>query len=285
MSAGASRTTGRNAGRGAFAGALRAWRRRRRVSQLELALSAGTTQRHVSFIEGGRSFPGRVMVVRLAEALEVPLRERNALLLAAGYAPAYEETPLDDPKLGPVRGALERVLTGHRPYPAVVTDRRGDLVSANDAFWKLVDGAAPGLLAHPVSVPRLLLHPEGLAPRIANPDEWARHVVDALRRKALRDPDERLEALAGELAGLVPPQRRELPHDHAGFAVPLRLRSDDGELRLLTTLTHFGTAADVTVSELTLEAFLPADETTASALEHGHPWGGAAGPHLGVPGV
>ena len=174
---------GQTAGQvGGLAGALREWRGRRRVSQLELALRAGTTQRHVSFIESGRSVPGRAMVVRLAESLEVPLRERNALLLAAGYAPAYPQTHLDDPRLGPVRAALERILAGHQPYPAVVVDRHGDLVAANDGFGALTAGVAPELLTPPVSVPRVLLHPQGLAPRIINLDEWAWHVIDRLRQ-------------------------------------------------------------------------------------------------------
>jgi transcriptional regulator with XRE-family HTH domain len=172
----------RDSEHGRFADALRGWRRRRRVSQLELARRAATTQRHVSFVESGRSVPGRAMVVRLAEALEVPLRERNALLLAAGYAPAYQETRFDDPKLDPVRTALLRILQGHLPGPAVIVDRHGDLVSANDAFAVLTDGVAPQLLAPPVNVARLLLHPQGVAPRIANLDEWAWHVIDAFRR-------------------------------------------------------------------------------------------------------
>jgi transcriptional regulator with XRE-family HTH domain len=171
-----------------FAPALRGWRRRRRVSQLELAARAGTTQRHVSFIQSGRSVPGRAMVVRLAESLEVPLRERNALLLAAGYAPSYPETRLDDPKLDPVRTALARILDGHRPYPAVIVDRHGDLVAANDAFWALTEGVAAPLRAPPVNVPRLLLHPQGMAPRIANLDQWAWHVIDALRQETMRNP-------------------------------------------------------------------------------------------------
>jgi transcriptional regulator with XRE-family HTH domain len=249
-----------------FALALRGWRERRRVSQLELALRAGTTQRHVSFVESGRSVPGRSMVIRLAEALEVPLRERNALLLDAGYAPAYEETRLDDPKLGAVRTALERILDGHLPYPAVISDRHGDLVLANAAFGPLTEGAAPELLAPPVSLARLLLHPRGMAPRIANLDEWAWHVVDAVEREAARNPGERLAALVDELHALMPDRSRQPGPDHIGFAVPLRLSSDDGELRLLTTLTHFGTATDVTVAELRLEAFLPADEETAAIL-------------------
>jgi transcriptional regulator with XRE-family HTH domain len=245
---------------------LRDWRERRRVSQLELALRAGTTQRHVSFIESGRSVPGRSMVIRLAEALEVPLRERNALLLAGGFAPVYEETPLEDPKLDAVRTALERILDGHLPYPAIVTDRHGDLVLANAAFAPLTEGAAPELLEPPVSVARLLLHPRGMAPQIANLDEWAWHVVDAVQRDAEHNPSERRRALAAELDELMSDRRRRLGPDHIGFAVPLRLRSDDGELQLLTTLTHFGTATNVTLAELRLEAFLPADEATAAIL-------------------
>jgi transcriptional regulator with XRE-family HTH domain len=249
-----------------FARRLRAWRQRRRVSQLELAARAGTTQRHLSFIESGRSVPGRAMVVRLAESLEVPLRDRNDLLLAAGYAPAYHETRLDDPGLEPVRTALARVLDGHLPYPAVIVDRHGDLVGANDAFWVLTEGVAAPLRAPPVNVPRLLLHPRGMAPRIANLDQWAWHVIDALRQETMRNPNDRLQALVAELEGLVPERPRHLGPDHLGFAVPLRLCSSDGELRLLSTLTHFGTAVDVTVAELRLEAFLPADQATAAIL-------------------
>jgi transcriptional regulator with XRE-family HTH domain len=249
-----------------FAAALRAWRRRRRVSQLELALRAGTTQRHVSFIEGGRSVPGRAMVVRLAESLEVPLRERNALLLAAGYAPAYAETRFDDPRLDPLRTALARVLDGHLPSPAVIVDRHSDLVAANDAFWALTDGVAAHLREPPVNVARLLLHPHGMAPRIVNLDHWAWHVIDALRQEAMRNPTDRLQALVTELEDLVPERPRHLGPDHLGFAVPLRRAAPRGELQLLTTLTHFGTAVDVTVAELRLEAFLPADQATASIL-------------------
>jgi transcriptional regulator with XRE-family HTH domain len=242
------------------------WRGRRRVSQLELAGRAGTTQRHLSFIESGRSVPGRAMVMRLAEALEIPLRERNALLLAAGYAPAYQETRFDDPKLDPVRTALQRILRGHLPYPAVITDRHGDLVAANDVLWVLTDGVAAQLREPPVNLPRLLLHPHGMAPRIANLDQWAWHVIDALRQETTRNPNDRLQALVTELEGLVPEHPRHLGSDYLGFAVPMRLSSSDGELQLLTTLTHFGTAVDVTVAELRLEAFLPADQATAAIL-------------------
>jgi transcriptional regulator with XRE-family HTH domain len=249
-----------------FTDALRGWRRRRRVSQLELALRAGTTQRHVSFIESGRSAPGRGIVIRLAEALELPLRERNALLLEAGFAPAYEDTPLEDPKLDAIRTALERILDGHLPYPAVITDRDGDLVLANAAFAPLTDGVAPELLTPPVSLARLLLDPRGMAPRIVNLDEWGWHIIDAVQREAVRNPTERREALVAELEALVPDRPRQPGPDHIGFAVPLRLASEDGELCLVTTLSHFGTATNVTVAELRLEAFLPADDATARIL-------------------
>jgi transcriptional regulator with XRE-family HTH domain len=252
--------------RSGLANALRGWRRRRRVSHLELALRAGSTQRYVSFIEGGRSVPSRAIVIRLAEALEVPLRERNALLLSAGYAPAYAETRFDDPTLGPIRNALERILEGHLPCPAVITDRYGDLISSNSAFWALTEDVAPALLAPPVNVSRLLLHPQGMAPRIINLEHWGWHVIDALHQRTVRNPNARLDALVTELKEFVPDRPREMAPDYRGFAVPLRLRSSDGDLQLLTTLTHFGTAIDVTVAELTLEAFLPADEATAAIL-------------------
>jgi len=247
-----------------FAQALREWRERRRVSQLELALRAGTTQRHVSFIERGRSLPGRGMVVRLAEALDVPLRERNALLRAAGFAPAYRETTLEDPSLDPVRGALEHVLDGHLPYPAVLTDRHAQLVAANRAVDALLAGAAPWLLETPVNLARVLLHPEGMAPRIRNLTEWGWHVIDGLARKAERDGNRVLETLIAELRDYIPGRPGHVPPGHLGFAVPLRVRAGEHELELLTTLAHFATAIEVEVSELTLEAFLPADAATSA---------------------
>lgn len=248
-----------------FARALAGWRTRRRVSQLELALRAGTTQRHVSFVESGRSLPGRAMVVRLAEALELPLRERNGLLALAGYAPAYAETALDDAKLGAVREALDRILAGHRPYPAVAVGRGSELVAANTAFWTLVEGSAAHLLDRPLNVARLMLHPEGLGGRIVNFDEWAWHIVDAVRHEAARNPDERSTPLVAELEALAG-DRPSPGANHLGFAVPLQLRTQAGELRLITTLTQFSTAMDVTISELRIEAFLPADDATAAAL-------------------
>ncbi|MGW0970455.1 helix-turn-helix domain-containing protein [Streptomyces sp. NPDC002516] len=248
----------------AFARELSRWRHARRVSQLELASRAGTTQRYVSFIERGRSVPGRDIVIRLAESLELTLRERNALLLSAGYAPAFAESPLDAAVLEPVREALDGILEGHLPYPAVVTGPLGELVAANAALDVLSEGAEPGLLEPPVNVLRLALHPRGMAPRVVNLDAWGRHIVENLRARALRSPDPRLDALVEELARYVP--AGEPGADHLGFAVPLRLRCPEGELRLLTTLTSFATAVDVTLAELHLEAFLPADRESAALL-------------------
>lgn len=233
---------------------LRSARRRHRLSQLDLALRAGTTQRHLSFMESGRSLPGRSMVVRLSESLELPLRERNELLLSAGYAPVYPQTPLDDPALEHVRTALRHVLTGHLPYPAVVVDARHELVLANDGFGLLTEGVAEHLLRPPVNVLRLSLHPEGLASRIVNLEQWAQHILDRIPRDDLYE----------ELSGYVP--HAAPGPDHVGFAVPVRLRSARGELRLTTTITTFATALDVTVAELRLEAFLPADAATAALL-------------------
>ena len=254
-----------------FAGELRRWRTSRRWSQLELALRAGTTQRHVSYMEQGRSQPGRSIVVRLAESMGLSLRERNGLLLAAGYAPVFAESRLDAPELRPVREALERILDGHLPYPAVVVRPYGELVAANAAFALLTDGCAPRLLAPPVNVLRLALHPEGLAPRVGNLPEWGRHIVESLRARALRSPDVRLDEFLAELEGYLP--SAPPGPDHLGFAVPLELRAGDADLRLLTTLTSFATAVDVTLAELHLEAFLPADEPTAAYLRE--TYGGA----------
>jgi transcriptional regulator with XRE-family HTH domain len=246
-----------------FPRALRDGRTRRRLSQLDLALRAGTTQRHLSFIESGRSLPGRNIVVRLAEALELPLRERNELLLAAGYAPAYPERSLDDPVLAPVRTAIDHILRGHLPYPALVVDRHGDLIAANDTFDLITEGAAAELVGPGKNVYRLALHPDGIAPRIQNLAEWARHILTRLRH---------LDELREELAGYVPDL--EPSAGQLGFAVPLRLRSSRGELHLMTTVTTFATAVDVTLAELKLEAFLPADQATADALQ------AAAGPSV-----
>ncbi|KOV11275.1 XRE family transcriptional regulator [Streptomyces sp. XY431] len=241
-----------------FPSTLRERRTGRRLSQLELAGRAGTTQRHLSFMESGRSAPGRGMVVRLAESLDLSLRERNELLLSAGYAPVYAECPLDGPELAPVRSALGHILEGHLPYPAVVVDGRGGIVAANAALGLLTEGVAPELLGRGANAYRLALHPAGLAPRIVNFAAWSRHVLAATSH---------LTELHDELAGYVPPlDESPAARDPLGFAVPLHLRSPFGELHLMTTVTTFATAVDVTLAELRLEAFLPVDEPTAAAL-------------------
>ncbi|NRQ33125.1 helix-turn-helix transcriptional regulator [Nonomuraea sp. NN258] len=243
---------------------LRRWRAVRRVSQLELATLAGTTQRHLSFVESGRSQPGRALVIRLAESLGLSLRQRNDLLALAGYAPVFTESSLDEQALAPVRTAIEQILRGHQPYPALVVGPYGRVVAANDAVEVFTEGAAPELLRPPVNMLRLMLHPDGMARRIRNLGEWGRHVIDALRASARRSPDPRMDDFVDELAAYVP--EAPVGPDHLGFAVPMRLASADGELRLITTLTSFATATDVTVAELQLEAFLPADQPTADLL-------------------
>jgi transcriptional regulator with XRE-family HTH domain len=247
-----------------FGEALRRWRGLRRMSQLELALLAGTTQRHLSFVERGRSMPGRGMVVRLAESLKLPLRERNALLLTAGYAPAYPETALASDALSAVREALNAVLQGHEPYPAMMVDRSGMLLAANTACEVFFRDVAPELLEPPVNTRRVALHPAGMACRIVNFEQWAPHVTETLRHECMSNPDPTLESLLAELDGYV--ARVPPGSDHIGFAVPLGLRIPEGELRLITTLTSFVTATDVSLAELRLEAFLPADRDTADLL-------------------
>ncbi|GAB2806968.1 helix-turn-helix transcriptional regulator [Actinoallomurus bryophytorum] len=243
---------------------LRRWRAVRRLSQLELAALAGTTQRHLSFIESGRSRPGRAIVIRLAESLGLSLRERNDLLMTVGYAPVFTESGLDETALRPVRVALEQILHGHLPYPALVIAPYGRVVAANDAVEVFTEDASLELLEPPVNMLRLMLHPQGMAARVGNLDEWGRHVIDNLRARARRSPDPRLDDFVAELAEYVP--QAPVGPEHLGFSVPMRLASADGELRLITTLTSFATATDITLAELHLEAFLPADQTTAELL-------------------
>ncbi|GAA1188898.1 transcriptional regulator with XRE-family HTH domain [Kitasatospora gansuensis] len=248
-----------------FPAELRRRRTERRLSQLDLALRAGTTQRHLSFMERGRSRPGRTMVIRIAESLDLPLRDRNSLLHAAGYAPVYPESRLDTPLLGPVREALEVILRGHLPYPALVLRPYGELVAANSAVDLITEGCSAELLEPPVNMIRLLLHPDGMARRVLNLPEWGRHVTENMRRAlANGGHDPRLAAFIAELEGYLPPTTPD--PEHLGFAVPLRLATPEGELRLITTITSFATALDVTLAELHLEAFLPADEATATIL-------------------
>lgn len=247
---------------------LRRWRQRRRLSQLDLSLAADVSTRHLSFLETGRATPSRDMVLHLADHLDVPLRERNALLLAAGYAPVYAESGLDGPDMAPTMAALRGVLAGHEPYPALLVDRRWNLVDLNDsAAGFLTEGIAAELLEPPVNVLRASLHPDGLAPRIVNLREWRAHLLHRLRREAdlLGVPE--LDDLYEELAGY-PYGGGPAGPDPAtpAVAVPLRLRQSAGELTFLSLVSTFGTPVDVTLDELVLETFLPADDATVRAL-------------------
>jgi transcriptional regulator with XRE-family HTH domain len=246
---------------------LRAWRRRRSLSQLDLALDASVSSRHVSFVETGRAHPSREMVLHLAEHLEIPLRDRNGLLLAAGYAPVYAERPLDAEEMGPVRQALARFLRAHEPYPALVLDRHYVLLDANDALGALLAGVASELRAPPANALRVTLHPRGMAPRIRNLAEWSAHLLVRLRRQAAATGDAELDALHDELAGY-PGVETEPPHEDASeIVLPLRLEADDGsELSFFSTISTFGTAVDITLAELAIEAFYPANAATAEHL-------------------
>jgi transcriptional regulator with XRE-family HTH domain len=240
---------------------LKTWRTKRRLSQLDLALEAGVSTRHLSFLETGRSRPSEQMVVRLAEQLEVPLRERNRMLLAAGYAPIYSQRPLEE--LGPVKDALDQLLKSHEPFPAIVVDRAWNVVAANAAIPMLTAGAAPHLLEPPINALRLSLHPDGMAPRIINLGEWRAHLLRDLEAQVTATGDDELTHLLEELQALPGPEGEPAPHD---VFVPLRIRARGTELRFLSTRTTFATAVDVTVSELAIESFFPADKATGDAI-------------------
>jgi transcriptional regulator with XRE-family HTH domain len=247
-------------------GLIREWRRRRRLSQLDLASEAEISQRHLSFLESGRSRPSRDMLLHLAEQLGVPLRERNVLLTAAGFAPAYPERAFDDPEMAAARAVVAQVLAAHEPFPALAVDRHWTMLAANRAVAPLLEGMAPWLLRPPVNVLRLGLHPEGLAPRVVNLPEWRAHILERLRRQAEQTADPALLALLSELWALPGRAAARVDHVAGAVAIPLRLRSPAGELAFLSTTTVFGTPVDVTLSELAIEAFLPADGATAEAL-------------------
>jgi transcriptional regulator with XRE-family HTH domain len=247
---------------------LRQWRERRRLSQMELALQAEISTRHLSFVETSRATPSRAMVLRLAEHLDLPLRERNHLLLAAGYAPVYSEAALDSPPLSAVRAAVRQLLAGHEPYPAVVVDRGWNLVEANASVALLTEGVAPELLAPPANVLRVSLHPDGMASRIINLAEWRGHLLGRLRRQIALTADAALAALANELRAYPcdqPTPEIEIPGP-GDIVVPLRIRHGDQELAFFSTVATFGTPLDITVAELTIESFFPADAETASFL-------------------
>ena len=259
----AATTTGRPVGH-----LLREWRQLRRLSQLDLALEAEISTKHLSFLETGRALPSREMVLNLAERLDVPLRERNALLNAAGFAPVFPQRPLADPALESARKAVDLVLKGHEPYPAIAIDRHWTLVAANSAAPPLMAGADPTLLQPPVNVLRVSLHPKGLAPRIANLAEWRGHVLERLRQQIAATADPVLAELAKELAGYPgpPPAKGAAQAEYGGMVVPLSFMTPDGVLSFISTTTVFGTPLDVTLSELAIESFFPADPATAEAL-------------------
>ena len=254
---------------------LRDWRTRRNLSQLDLASAAGVSARHLSFIETGRARPSREMVLHLAEELDVPLRERNTLLVAAGFAPVYRERRIDAPEMEPVRDAIDALLQSHEPYPAIVVDRLWNLVSANSMSWVLVEGVHPDLLEPPLNVLRVTLHPKGLAPRIRNLDEVSAHTLTRLRRQYHLTGDQDMADLYDELSsypGLstdMPPAEIEGP---GAVVLPVVYEARGEELALFSTVATFGTAVDITLAELMIESFFPADRRTADLLRQwSHP--------------
>jgi transcriptional regulator with XRE-family HTH domain len=248
---------------------LRDWRRRRHLSQLELACDAEVSTRHLSFIETGRSQPSREMVLHLAEHLQVPIRERNSLLIAAGYAPSFKERPFEHPDLDAARKVINLLLTGHEPYPALAIDRHWNMVASNSAIAPFLIGIDPALLSPPINVLRLSLHPQGLAPRIANHAQWRAHLLSRLKRQIDVSADPVLANLFKELSEY-PILRGESSDstvdEYAGVAVPFQITTDAGVLSFLSTTTVFGTPVDITLSELALESFFPADSNSAEFL-------------------
>ncbi|MFD6291720.1 helix-turn-helix domain-containing protein [Streptomyces sp. NPDC060205] len=253
---------------------LRGWREQRRVSQLELALRAGSSARHISFIETGRSRPSEEMVLRLAEHLDVPVRDRNSLLLAAGYAPHYPETPLDDPALDALREGVERLIQGYEPYPALVVDATYNVVAANRGILMLLGGVDEKLLAPPLNAMRLTLHPEGLAPRIRNLREWRGHLLAQMERDIALRRSQPLRALYEEVAAypappaapLDAPPGEEPAEPVPSFALPMRIEHEGRVLSFISSISTFNTPMDVTVAELAIETLLPADPATAKYL-------------------
>jgi len=248
---------------------LRGWRQRRRLSQLDLAVEAEVSTRHLSFVETGRALPSRDMVLHLAERLEVPMRERNVLLVAAGYAPIFPERGLRDPALAAARAAIDLILERQLPYPAFALDRHWQIAAGNGALPELYDGVAPELLKPPVNALRLSLHPKGLAPRIANLGEWRAHLLFRLRRQIDITADPVLIDLLRDVSGYPAGTIKSMPPaglEHA-VAVPFAIHTEGGLLSFFSTTTIFGTPVDVTLSELALELFFPADEETAAAVQ------------------
>ncbi|AOG21870.1 helix-turn-helix family protein [Acidovorax sp. RAC01] len=253
-----------------FGARLRAWRQHRHLSQLALAAAADVSTRHVSFLETGRTNPSRDMVLRLCDRLDVPLRERNALLTAAGYAPMYRERRLDDPAMAAARAAVELVLKGHEPCPAIALDRHWNMVASNRAAQALLSGmVCAEQLAEPVNVFRLSLHPQGLAPRIVNLAQWRAHLFARLHQQIQATADPLLVQLHAELMQYpAPPDTAQtpMPGELLGVVMPFCIQTPQGQLSLISTTTIFGTPVDVTLQELAVESFFPADEFTAQVL-------------------
>ncbi|MFG2003243.1 helix-turn-helix domain-containing protein [Spirillospora sp. NPDC048911] len=244
---------------------LREWRHRRKLSQLDLAIQADVSPRHVSFVETGRTIPSRPMVLHLAEHLGVPLRERNRLLVAAGHAPVYRQRPLDDPDLAKALEAVQRVLRGHEPFPAVALDRRWNLLLANSAIDVFMADVDPELLEPPVNMMRLGLHPKGLASRVSNLAQVRAFLMPRLARQVAQTGDPALSELHEELVSYGTDGELPAP-DPADVALPIRIRHHGVELSLFSTITMFGTAFDITLEEIVIEAFFPADDRTAAFL-------------------
>ncbi len=244
---------------------LREWRQRRHLSQLDLAGDAEISARHLSFVETGRAAPSREMVLRLAERLEVPLRERNVLLVAAGFAPAFPQRTLDDPALKAARQAIDLVLKAHEPNPALAVDRHWNLVSANRMVAPLMDGIPQRLLGQPFNVMRLAFHPEGLAARTVNLAEWCAHLLERLHRQCEATADPELLKLYDDLRAFKIPAR-SAPITTDGVAIPFKMRYEGEVLSFISTTMVFGTPVDITLSELALETFFPADELTAARM-------------------
>ncbi|WP_338932473.1 helix-turn-helix transcriptional regulator [Streptomyces netropsis] len=253
---------------------LREWRDRRRISQLDLALRAGSSARHISFIETGRARPSQEMVLRLADHLEVPVRERNALLVAAGYAPYFPERPLDDPALAGLREGMERLLRSYEPFPALVVDGTYQVLAANRGIAMLLAGVAEPLLAPPLNAMRITMHPGGLAPRIRNYREWRGHLLHQMERQLALMRSAPLRALYDEVSGYPLPEggteRAASGEGGVPFALPMVIEHEGRVLSFISTIATFNTPMDVTVSELAMETFLPADRETAARLQEWH---------------
>jgi transcriptional regulator with XRE-family HTH domain len=245
---------------------LREWRQRRRLTQMDLALDAEVSPRHLSFVETGRAQPSREMLLHLSEELEIPLRERNTLLVAGGYAPMYRERRLDDAALAQVRAAIDVVLEAQKPFPAFALDRHWNIVATNHQLPQLFEGVDPSLLRGQINAMRLALHPQGAAPRIENLPEWRAHLLSRLRRQVQQTGDPVLKALLEEVSAYPGGAPYEAGNLENAILVPLRIRSSLGLLSLMSATTLFGTSVDVTLSELAIEMFFPADAATAAAV-------------------